>query len=130
MSGTICYFGLRLEYDEGAKYVFFMWNLFLTLLVAESICLLIAAVGKYFIVGIAVGAFVFGAFMVVEGFFIKYEDIPRAWRWVHWVAFHSYSFANFMYNEFEDKTILANPTAVPPTFQNYPGMNVLRDYNF
>eukprot|EP00894_Picocystis_sp_ML_P000422 jgi/Pico_ML_1/50939/g2054.t1 len=50
-------------------------------------------------------AFVFGTFMTVTGFFIKYEDIPAPWRWLHFVAFHFYAFGNFMINQFEGTTI-------------------------
>ena len=105
-------------------------NLFVTLAVAESICLLIATVVPFFIVGIAAGAFAFGAFMVVEGFFIKVDDIPAAWRWMHWVAFHSYSFANFMFIEFDGRTIKADPDTIPPAPHDFPGSEVLKQFEF
>ena len=95
-------------YTSGSRFFFYVANLFLTLLVAESICLLVASMTSLFIVGIAAAAFVFGTFMTVTGFFIKYEDIPSPWRWLHFVAFHFYSFGNFMINQFEGTTIAGN----------------------
>jgi hypothetical protein len=62
--GAICYYGLHLNTSDG-RFLIFVLNLFITLSVAESIILLISLIAKYFIVGIAAGAFVFGAFMVV-----------------------------------------------------------------
>eukprot|EP01043_Picozoa_sp_COSAG02_P016925 COSAG02_NODE_756_length_17532_cov_5.673550_2_plen_609_part_00 len=128
-AGSICYFCLGLNPGDGRFFLFIM-NLFVTLAVAESICLLIATVVPFFIVGIAAGAFAFGAFMVVEGFFIKVDDIPAAWRWMHWVAFHSYSFANFMYIEFDGRTIKADPNAVPPAPEDFSGDMVLKAFEF
>lgn len=128
-AGSICYYCLALNPGDG-RFVLFIANLFVTLAVAESICLLIATVVPFFIVGIAAGAFTFGAFMVVEGFFIKVADIPAAWRWMHWVAFHSYSFANFMFIEFDGRVIGADLTAVPPAPQDFGGELVLKSFEF
>ena len=43
---------------------------------------LVATIVPFFIVGIAASAFIHGGFMVVEGFFIKVDDIPPGWRWM------------------------------------------------
>ena len=51
---------------------------------------------------------------VVEIFF-ELDTILVAWRWIRWVAFHSESFANFMYIEFGGRVIGADLSAVPPT---------------
>jgi ABC-type multidrug transport system permease subunit len=55
-------------------------------MVAESIMLLVSAVVPVAIVGIALGAMIYGAFMVVQGFFVKLENIGWWWRWMHWVG--------------------------------------------
>lgn len=128
-AGSMCYFCLGLNPSDG-RYFLFILNLFCTLAVAEAVCLLIATIVPFFIVGIAAGAFTFGAFMVVEGFFIKLEAIPAAWRWMHWVAFHSYSFANFMYIEFDGRVIGADLSAVPPAPHSINGTQVLQSFEF
>jgi ABC-type multidrug transport system permease subunit len=158
-AGSICYGCLQLNDKEG-RFFLFIVNLFVTLAVAESVIALISTIVPFFIVGIAAGAFTFGGFMVVEGFFIKVEDIPPAWRWMHWIAFHSYSFANFMYIEFDGRVIgphlfhflmhmlsfLAHPmvfspfelfpltgadlNAVPPSPQDFDGELVLKAFEF
>ena len=79
--GSICFGCLSLNNTDG-RYILFIVNLFVTLTVAESVIALISTVVPFFIVGIAAGAFVFGGFMIVEGFFIKLADIPLGWRWM------------------------------------------------
>ena len=84
------------------RFFIFTANLFMSLWVAESIMVLIAAVIPYFIVGIAVGAFLFGAFMCVQGFFIPLPQVGWWWRWMQFIALHYFSFANFMTNQYEN----------------------------
>ena len=100
---SITYWLIGLNSNVG-NFFFFVWNLYISFAVAEAIMLLIASVVPFFVVGIAVGAFLFGTFMVVQGFFIQLDKIGWWWRWFHWVAMHSYSFASFMVNEFAGST--------------------------
>ena len=58
--GTIIYWLVGLFSDVN-RYFIFVTNLFLSLLTAESIMVLISSLIPYFIVGIALGAFTFGA---------------------------------------------------------------------
>merc|ERR1711998_286809 len=71
------------------------------LFAAEGFMCLIGAIVPHYIIGIALGAGVFGFFMLCEGFFIVKDDIPPWFIWVYHIGFHSYSYRVFMYNEFE-----------------------------
>eukprot|EP00241_Pyramimonas_parkeae_P015408 CAMPEP_0114297338 /NCGR_PEP_ID=MMETSP0059-20121206/11802_1 /TAXON_ID=36894 /ORGANISM="Pyramimonas parkeae, Strain CCMP726" /LENGTH=597 /DNA_ID=CAMNT_0001419567 /DNA_START=157 /DNA_END=1947 /DNA_ORIENTATION=+ len=102
VNGTLCYWCIGLN-DGTDRYIFFIVDLFLSFAVAEALCFLIAVLVPSFIVGIALGAFTYGAFMVVQGFFIRVEDIGWWWRWMHYIAMHSYSFSAFLDNEFKGK---------------------------
>uniref|UniRef100_A0A7S2SQZ2 ABC transporter domain-containing protein n=1 Tax=Mucochytrium quahogii TaxID=96639 RepID=A0A7S2SQZ2_9STRA len=78
----------------------FLVCLFVVLLFAESLMNVVASVVPHYIIGIALGAGLFGFFMLCEGFFIVKQDIPDYLIWGYWIAPHSYAFRAFMYNEF------------------------------
>jgi len=55
-----------------------------------------------------------GTFMVMNGFFLKKDDIPDYWIWIHYIAFNTYSFKNFMHNAFNGITIYKDLDVSPP----------------
>lgn len=63
--GTICYWLIGLN-DAIDRYVFFILDLFLSFMVAESLMLFVSSIVPVAIVGIALGAMVYGGFMVVQ----------------------------------------------------------------
>lgn len=69
------------ETPEG--FFYFLLDLFLALVVAEGIITAISAVAPSYIVGIAVGAGLYGMFMINQGFFLRADNIPGWWIWVH-----------------------------------------------
>lgn len=89
----------------------FMFALFVSLFVAESMLAFIASLVPHYIIGMALGAGVYGFFMLTEGFFILPKDIPPYWIWGFYIGFHRYSFRIFMHNEFSGNTF--NSTLLP-----------------
>jgi ABC-type multidrug transport system ATPase subunit len=114
------------------RFFIFVANLFMSLLVAESIMILISAIIPYFIVGIAVGAFLFGAFMCVMGYFVQFDQIGWWWKWMRYIAVHYYSFSTFMTNQYADQVYKAY-CPIPGQFPCYPdnvdGNDIIATYD-
>ena len=53
---------------------------------AEAFMSVMAALVPHYIIGMALGAGVFGMFMLMEGFFAQPHDIPLYWRWAYYVS--------------------------------------------
>ncbi|KAF4746660.1 hypothetical protein FOZ63_033323, partial [Perkinsus olseni] len=86
----------------------FFLNLFLSMVVSESLMMLLGAATPHYIIGIALGAGLYGMFMLVCGFMVPRDKIPAGWIWVHYIAFHTYAFGAFMFAEFHDEPPAGN----------------------
>jgi ABC-type multidrug transport system ATPase subunit len=81
----------------------FLLNLTLSLIASESLMHLLGAAVPHYIMGIALGAGLFGMFMLCEGFMVPFADMPVYWKWGYYIAFHTYSFESFMYEHFSQE---------------------------
>ena len=97
-------------------------DLFVSLLVAESFMSFIGSAVPHFIIGIALGAGLFGFNMLCEGFFRVKSDIPDYLIWGYYQGFHTYTFRIFMKNEFQPINNFDGP-------QFRDGNQVLRFYD-
>lgn len=78
----------------------FLLILFLSMVVAESLMRVIGSLVSNAIVAIAAGASVYGMFMLCQGFMVPPPAIPSYWTWGYYLAFHTYAFESFMFNQF------------------------------
>ncbi|KAG7380932.1 hypothetical protein PHYPSEUDO_006606 [Phytophthora pseudosyringae] len=82
----------------------FLLNLFLSLVVAESMMHVIGAGVPHYVIGTALGVGVFDTFMLYEGFMVPRDSIRDYWIWGCYLAFHSYSFGSFAFKQFANET--------------------------
>lgn len=94
----------------------FFLNLLLSLIVAEALMRVVGAAQPHYVIGMAFGAGLFGMFMLCEGFMVTRNNIPDGWIWGHYVAFHSYSFSWFVYNQFNGDDGGAHGEAILSTY--------------
>ncbi|RLN49689.1 hypothetical protein BBJ29_009007, partial [Phytophthora kernoviae] len=84
------------------SYGVFLTIVFLSLIVAENLMHLISACIPQFIIGMALGAAIYGWFILCMGLFVRGAAIPRYWVWAHYLGFLSYSFEAVIYNQFRE----------------------------
>ncbi|RLN47221.1 hypothetical protein BBJ28_00024223 [Nothophytophthora sp. Chile5] len=95
------------------SYGIFLLTIFLSLMAAEGLMHVIAACVPHFIVGMGLGAGIYGMFILCMGLFVPRPAIPSYWLWGHYLGFFSYGFEALMHNQFsgsdaaDAKTVLA-----------------------
>lgn len=82
--------------------------MFVLLLVAESFTLFISSVLPIFVAALAITAFMNGFFMIMEGFFIKYKNLPKFWIWGHYWAYHKYGMEAMSKNDFSGEKFICD----------------------
>ena len=96
--------------NPGAEqFFFYLLALIGSLMNAEALVTAISAVVPTFIIGIAAGAAIFGAYMLVCGFFLLMKNIPDWWIWMNYIVFHKYAFEGMMKNEFAGQNYTLPP---------------------
>ncbi|CAG8492709.1 17935_t:CDS:2 [Acaulospora morrowiae] len=91
--------GLHSGMEHATKFVLF---LFLALYVAESMVVFISVCIPIFVAALALAAFANGFFMVVEGYFVRRDSIPKGWKWAHYIDYQKYAFEGIIHNDFTD----------------------------
>jgi ABC-type multidrug transport system permease subunit len=92
------------QLDDGRFWVFTV-DLFLCLVISESLMGLISVVVPHYIVGMALAGMYFGGMMLMEGFFILPDNLPDYWLWFHHVGFYTYANRVFLFNEFDQLSL-------------------------
>lgn len=86
------------------SYGWFLCNMFLNLVVAESLMHVIGAVVPHYIIGVGVGCAIYGVFMLAEGFILPKNMIPNWWIWLNYIAFNSYSYDTYVAAQFNTES--------------------------
>ncbi|KAJ3116113.1 hypothetical protein HDU96_010407 [Phlyctochytrium bullatum] len=88
----ISYYAIGLN-GSAVAFFRFLTFLFLAIYAAESQTVLISALLPIFIAALAIGAFMNGFWMCVQGYFIRAISLPRFWYYsFHWMDYQTYAF--------------------------------------
>ncbi|CAI0422295.1 unnamed protein product [Linum tenue] len=103
--GAIAYYLVGLQ-KSIEHFTFFALLLFVTMMLVESLMMMVASIVPDFLMGIITGAGIQGVMMLNGGFFRLPNDLPNPfWRYpMYYIAFHKYANQGFYKNEFEGLT--------------------------
>ncbi|XP_014515135.2 ABC transporter G family member 11 isoform X2 [Vigna radiata var. radiata] len=100
--GVIAYYlpGLQNGFEH---FVYFICVLFSSLMLVESLMMIVASIVPNFLMGIITGAGIQGVMLLLSGFFKLPNDIPKpVWKYpLHYVAFHTFANQGMFKNEYE-----------------------------
>ncbi|XP_078433931.1 ABC-2 type transporter family protein [Wolffia australiana] len=85
-----------------SAFLYFLLIIWLVLYTANSVVACFAAMAPNFIVGNSMISGVLGAFFLFSGYFIRKEEIPKYWVFMHYVSLFKYPLEGFLVNEFSD----------------------------
>lgn len=112
--GAIAYYmvGLQKSFEH---FAYFALVLFVTMMLVESLMMIVASIVPDFLMGIITGAGIQGVMMLNGGFFRLPNDLPKPfWRYpMYYIAFHKYANEGFYKNEFEGLTFPTDQAAGP-----------------
>lgn len=114
--GAIAYYLTGLQKNIG-HFLYFVLGLFVSMMLVESLMMIVASIVPDFLMGIITGAGIQGIMMLNGGFFRLPNDLPKpVWKYpMYYIAFHRYTFQGFYKNEFEGLTFPNNQAGGPPT---------------
>nr|GLL26212.1 ABC transporter G family member 11-like [Ipomoea trifida] len=113
--GAMAYYLVHLQ-SEIDHFVYFSLMLFATMMLVESLMMIVASVVPDFLMGIITGAGIQGVMMLNGGFFRLPDDLPKPfWKYpMYYIAFHKYANQGFYKNEFLGLTFPNMQVGGPP----------------
>ncbi|CAI0422206.1 unnamed protein product [Linum tenue] len=103
--GVIAYFLVGLQ-KSIEHFTYFALLLFVTMLLVESLMMMVASFVPDFLMGVITGAGIQGVMVLNGGFFRLPNDLPNLfWKYpMYYISFHKYANQGFYKNEFEGLT--------------------------
>ncbi|KAK7400336.1 hypothetical protein VNO78_11542 [Psophocarpus tetragonolobus] len=107
--GAISYYLPGLQHGC-EHFLYFICVLFSSLMLVESLMMIVASVVPNYLMGIITGAGIQGLMLLLGGFFKLPNDIPKpVWKYpIHFVAFHTFADQGMFKNEFEGLRFATN----------------------
>ncbi|XP_050379864.1 ABC transporter G family member 1-like [Argentina anserina] len=125
--GATTYYVAGLHRGFG-HFFYFAATLFASMMLVESLMMIVASIVPNFLMGIITGSGLQGIMMVCGGFFRLPNDLPDlVWKYpLYHIAFHKYAFQGMFKNEFEDTTF-PNAHFRSGSSKSLSGESILRD---
>ncbi|KAL2644835.1 hypothetical protein R1flu_012422 [Riccia fluitans] len=105
VSGCVVYFmpGFKTSFEP---FIFFVLCIFASLLAVESVMMIVSVLASSAYMVLTLGLCVQGINILVAGFFMLLDDLPKVvWRYpVSYLSFHSYALRGLIVNEFQNST--------------------------
>lgn len=100
--GAISYSIMGLQ-REPRLFIYFALVLFVSMLLVESLMMIVAAIVPNFLMGIITGAGIQGLMILGAGFFRLPNELPHVfWKYpMYYISFHRYALQGLYKNEFE-----------------------------
>ncbi|CAM6105617.1 unnamed protein product [Calypogeia fissa] len=92
-------------------YIFFLLTLWASFWAGNSFATLLSALISNVITGYAVVVAALAYFLLLSGFFIERNRIPRYWIWLHYVSLIKYPYEAVLLNEFDGRSSACYETA-------------------
>lgn len=89
--------GLRKDLDG---FLYFSLVVWLVLCTSNSFVACFSALVPNFMIGVSLVAALMGSFFLFSGYFISNNDIPKYWKFMHYLSLFKYPFECFLVNEF------------------------------
>ncbi|KAJ1377801.1 P-loop containing nucleoside triphosphate hydrolase, partial [Sesbania bispinosa] len=109
ISGAIAYYlpGLQRDWE---RILYFFCVLFSSMMLVESLMMIVASIVPNYLMGIITGAGIQGMMILVAGFFKLPNNLPKPfWKYpIHYIAFHRYAFQGLFKNEYEGLIFTTN----------------------
>ena len=99
------------DLNTGVDHFFvFVLVLFAALAAAESVMVCISSVVDDALIGVFAGSGVYGAFVLLSGFFVPERKIPDMWIWLYRLSTVKYGLDAALYNEYDGVAVKNAPT--------------------
>lgn len=102
--GAICYsttvywlVGLRRDID---RFFYFSLLVWLVSLMSNSFVAFCSAIFPDIIMGMSFTGGIMGSFFLFSGYFISKEEMPKYWKFMHYLSLFKYPFESYLINEF------------------------------
>ncbi|KAJ4808970.1 ABC transporter G family member 2 [Rhynchospora pubera] len=123
--GALAYYLAGLQ-SGVSHFIFFILCLFESLIIVESLMMIVASIVPDYLMGIIAGAGIQGIMLLNCGFFQPANLLPKPFfkYLLHYIAFHTYAYQAFLKNEFLG---LSLPSGIDERSPGISGYRLLRD---